>query len=223
MTSSDETLRRHFRVDRSTRDDRSCPRGEELWDAATGGARSEQLEAVLDHVAVCGACTEAWLLAKSLADETAPVSAATAPTQPAQPHTTGGRAGWAVLIAVAAAFVLMVAWPTEVRPPVEVESTQYRASSHAMLEPLLADGAVVDASKDLELRWQAVHQGPYDVRVMTEALEPVAQGSGLEEPSFVVQASILEPLRGTRLLWQVSLRQPDGSSLDSRTFTVVLR
>jgi hypothetical protein len=62
------------------------------------------------------------------------------------------------------------------------------------------------------------------VRVTTEALVPVATATDLSEPELVVPESALESLSpGSRLLWQVQTRRPDGERRDSETFITLLQ
>jgi hypothetical protein len=72
------------------------------------------------------------------------------------------------------------------------------------------------------LRWSPGRPGSrYDVRVATEALEPVATGRGLGVAEYRVPDEALASLPGgTKLLWQVEALLPDGSRWTSPTFVV---
>ena len=47
----------------------ACPPAERLLDAERGVLAADELDAVLDHLATCAVCAEAWRLARVLADE----------------------------------------------------------------------------------------------------------------------------------------------------------
>jgi hypothetical protein len=61
----------------------------------------------------------------------------------------------------------------------------------------------------------------YTVRVTTEDLRQVAEVRRLETPSYQVPESALAAFpAGTRLLWQVEARDPDGRTVASPTYEV---
>lgn len=43
-----------------------CPSPDVLLDAATGGSSAEARAAVIDHLAICPVCAEAWRIARQV-------------------------------------------------------------------------------------------------------------------------------------------------------------
>jgi hypothetical protein len=70
------------------------------------------------------------------------------------------------------------------------------------------------------LSWTAGPEGSfYDVRVMSEQLEPLTRVRGLDRSEFRVPEDVLAELpSGARILWQVTAHLPDARTVESDTF-----
>lgn len=193
-----------------------------LWEAVYGDIHGRELTEILDHLATCSSCTQAWLLARELGED-APQSGEVLPLSPRKNRTS---TAWAIVAALAAALLLALLLPQEESPRLDiVPGADYRGPAAAAIEPIpdLADGASV-SREGLVLQWRAEQAGRFDVTVMTESLQEVTRATGLDEPRLAVPSEALRAVpSGTTLLWQVSLIRPGGGRVDSPTFTLTLR
>lgn len=224
MSAEHETLRRAFRTQVPTAaDDQACLPAEEIWDAAHGRLDPAGTRRVVHQVAVNPAAAEVWRLAVSLGD-------GDAARQPRDEHHgsptlargTGGRGLWLALAAtVLAAFGLwrLVTVPATVDGPIAVN----REVPAEAIESLVDDGAVLPR-QDFVLRWSPADEGArYDLRLRTLSLASVAEVFDLDRASHRVDETHFSDLPdGSALLWQVVLHRPDGTTLTSPTFRVVL-
>lgn len=203
----------------STPDASACPDPALLWDAAHGELDPAETRAVVDHVAVCPACAEAWRLARHL-DATAGADAVPAVLErPARPAASR-RPWW--LAAVAAVLVATVGIGLrDVWMP--AGPSTFRGGDGATVHPRIADGAALPHD-DFELAWEPVADAvEYDLRLTTDALEPVALRRGLEDPSYRVPPERLADLPdGALLFWQVEVVLAGGEREVSPTFEVRL-
>jgi hypothetical protein len=194
-----------------------CPAPERIWGTLRAELPVEERRLLVDHLARCLSCAEAWRLAIELDPEPRPVVAP-------QPSFAALFVS-PVLIGVAATLVLTLAagvllW----RGPEDLHEPSYREASLAEIRSLLPENEPVSRA-NLRLRWSAGPEGSrYEVRVTTESLEAVTSAEGLREAALLVPESSLQSLPpGSRLLWQVQMRLPDGERRDSPTFVTLLR
>ena len=81
-----------------------CPSPGRIWDAIRGELDPADAAMLVDHVASCGACAEAWRLARELKEiETAPAVVPFAPRRRAS-------AAWPLLAAAAAVVLAVAGW-----------------------------------------------------------------------------------------------------------------
>lgn len=192
----------------------SCPDAERIWAAAWGEAPLEERREIVDHLAVCPLCAEAWRLARELGREPG-----SAPRQHTAPETASS---WTRPLLMAAAALLAAVVGVQIvewqRVPDDVE---YRNGVGATVVSLL-DEETPQPREDLVLRWRAPQEAvAYDVRVTDSSLTLLARGRELAEPSFRVPADSLEGVpSGATLFWQVEAIFPDGSRQVSETFLV---
>jgi hypothetical protein len=179
----------------------SCPEPERVYDAALGRLPlTERLE-VVDHVAGCAHCANAWRLAREM-----------------QPGAESRRRLGAPL---AAAAVLVVAvGVVQLLPPPEPVYRDAGGETPLSLvtEPSLPRSAFV-------LRWSPPPSGATStLRVLRNDLEPLLSISGLPGSSYRVPPDALEDVpSGAQLLWQVEVRLPGNRRVTSETFVVTLR
>jgi hypothetical protein len=196
-----------------------CPPPERLWHAVRAELPVEQRREIVEHIAGCLACAEAWRLAVEIDPDARPTAAAsTAPWIAAffEPRHLVPLAA-SLLIAATAGVVLL-------HGPEGALDPGYREAGSAAIRSLLPENEPV-ARSAFRLRWSPGPVGiRYDVRVTTESLDPVASAQGLTDASFLVAEPLLASLpAGSRLLWQVHMRRPDGNRQDSPTFATLLR
>jgi hypothetical protein len=188
-----------------------CPDPGDLWDTAQGRAAPAEARAIVEHLALCAACSEDWRVAAATTAG-APVEAPSAAAA-----TRSIRRSWAVAVAAAAVLVALLG-PALVgrfggEDPVRFREPETAAVRSLVGEaPLPRDRAV--------LRWSPGPAGArYDLEVATEDLRVVDRARGLDQPTHQIPASALAALAsGQRLLWQVEVVAPDGRRTASATF-----
>ena len=111
MTTPDDgldRLRRAFAED-AAESGTDCPPSARIWEAVNGELDPDDAALVVDHVASCGACAEAWRIARELKDAQAPAVVI--------PFTPKRRASIVLpLLAAAATIALAVAGWRVLRP-----------------------------------------------------------------------------------------------------------
>lgn len=200
----------------------SCPEPERIYDAVRGKLLPGEVREVVEHVAVCPDCAEAWRLAAAFEEET---GAAAPRTAVARPFPRLVAVAASVLVALLAVGV----WWTAYRAP--EEAPVYRAAGDAEIVSLLPRGEALDRAEPV-LRWQVAAPGAppgapdgttYDVLVTTADLDSVAEASELAEARFELPADELADLpAGTELLWRVVATTPEGRRFTSPTFVTPL-
>lgn len=219
-----ENLRRAFAAE-GPASAGACPAADRIFAAAHGELAGEEeaaeLGEILDHVAACPECTEAWRLAVEIGRELASgaVDAGSrgrviAGNFRRGSEEPGGLRRWSLPLGLIAA-VLLVAIGLQLLPKAP--------------PALRGDGEILieDASGPLErercvLRWRLVPERPgalFEVRVMSEELELLAQRTALAASELELPAERLENIpAGGLLLWQVRASLPDGGQVESATF-----
>ena len=193
------------------RDD--CPRPEVLWAAVHGERPPDEVHRLVAHTAECGACAEAWRLARDLrGTEAGPA------VDPATSPAATWWGSWASLAAAAgvAAVAFSAVWRLS-GPAVE------RAPAAPTLRALPADNQRLPRGRAV-LRWTPGPPGSrYDVQVATADLRILTRARGLDVPELALPAAALAALpHGARVVWQVEALLPDGSRITSPTFVAVL-
>ena len=219
---------------------------ERIYLAAAGELPEDERRAVIDQVATSAEAAEIWRLAVELQraeakaaqeideepvaateDGSAPPRATMSPMpsiaevvpfrRPAPaPVSFFRRRGLAALAALLAAAIGFGVW-TRMHDP----APALRGAGSA-LATTVEDGARLPRNA-FRLAWKAAEEpgARYTVRVTTEDLRPVAEGRNLETPSFRVPESALSALpAGTRLLWLVEAKTPDGRTVASPAYEV---
>lgn len=199
------------------RDD--CPAPDRIWSAVRLElSLAERLE-VIDHIAECPACAEAWRMAVELgAGETSPATAFRGWT---------ANIRWMVWPSVAAAAILLVlgirfaGMPGARQPQVD---PIVRDPITDTLLPRMTESASLPREQ-FWIRWSAGPSGArYDLLVTTPELEVIADARGLLDPEYRVAPERLKGLAsGTRLLWRVVAHAADGGTVSSRTYEVSVR
>jgi hypothetical protein len=214
-----ERLSRAFAARNQSRGPNECPAPEQLFEAASGHLARDQRMTLLDHVAQCAECTEAWRLALEL--NTRPVEPAVEPSAPELPARNRMMSpAWRS--AIAASVVLVAGVATYIALPVGDEGPRYRDAA----ESLAPDSLVSSLPRDrFVLKWSPGPQGStYSVRLSTADLALLLVQQNIAGPELTVPASALAHVKsGERLLWQVEVRLPNGQQVPSETYVVTVQ
>ncbi|HVQ30119.1 MAG TPA: zf-HC2 domain-containing protein [Vicinamibacteria bacterium] len=196
-----------------------CPPSERLWQAVRAELPAEQRREIVDHIAGCPACAEAWRLAVEIDPDARPTAAASQ-----RPWLAAFFEARHLVPLAASLLIATTAGVVLLRGPEGAHDPGYREAGSGAIRSLLSENEPVSRSA-FRLRWSPGPMGTrYDVRVTTESLDPVASAQGLTEASFLVAEPLLASLpAGSRLLWQVQMRRPEGNRQDSPTFATLLR
>lgn len=193
-----------------------CPSADRIFAAAHGELRGSDLDEILDHVAVCASCTQAWHLALEIRKE---IEGLAAPTLETGNSVVVGRFGakrWSQLLGTLAAILLMaVLLPHLVPNPVPVDESVVRGEGEVKIRdvsgPLQRERCV--------LRWQLEPPVPgarFEVTVMDENLQPLARHSALTVNELVLLPEDLKGVApGGALHWRVQATLPDGRQVGS--------
>ena len=214
-----ERLRQAFAADCGAPRPAECPPPERIWRAARGELGTREVREVVEHVAACGECAEAWRLARALGEEVAEEGAEPAPA-------AGGRTillpwPWAAAAAVVLALFAAGLWwsgrPGEARRP--APAPVYRQGAEIAIRSEVPPGKALPRDH-AELAWSGAPDGStYDLSVSTEDLRTLDQAEDLEEARYTVPEKAFEGLSaGAKVLWRVEAHLPDGRTVASPTF-----
>jgi len=159
---------------------------------------------IIDHVAKCAECTQAWRIALEVGARDAKVSVTQSPWR----------------FALAASVILAVGLVTYLVIPVEQGTPQYREGVDP-LAPVSAIGSTLPRDQFI-LRWSAGPAGTtYLVRLSTADLASLLVKSDVTVTELTVPSSVLTNVKtGDELLWQVEAQLPDGRRVVSQTYVV---
>lgn len=198
----------------------ACPAPERIYDAARGALPPGDVREVVEHLAVCPECAEAWRLAAALEEEAraAGEEAAFRPALRRPWYLQPLRVAATVALALVAVAVV---WKVVQQP----EEEPVWRGGELEIRSLIPEGEAL-AREEAVLRWTPVPEEDatgttYDLRVTTEdVFTSVAEADGLEEPRYAIPPEALEDIvPGTELLWRVEAHLEDGRSVASPTFT----
>ena len=212
--SNDDRLRLAFaELSRLAAPREDCPDSGALFDAATGSVAGERFDATVEHTVGCGACAEAWRLARTLSEERKQVDE---PLRAASRRFVWLSLAAAVVI-VAAALPIMLRWSSQTASP------EWRRLGQVEIRSLQPEDQPLPRERFV-LRWSEPAPGArYWVTVGTERLETLAASGPLDRAEFTVPESALAPLpAGSKLLWRVEARLADGRMVSSPTFIAIL-
>lgn len=190
----------------------ACPTAEHIWAAAGGELGVEETAELVDHVASCASCAEAWSLARSFREgELSRPKPAAVVRGPWYRRTAPWAAAAAAALILAVGGTLLV----EHRPP---PAPAYRAADDVTIRSLVAEDAPLPKDAFL-LRWQGPEGSRYDLLVSTADLRVLAQPQGLSRPQYrVPEALLADQPAGAEILWQVEAERTDGTRVTSDTF-----
>lgn len=209
-----------------------------LWEAVQGEAGPEAVAALADRMSHDADLGEDWRLAQAFA-RAAAEDEATAdareqdegePALPpsgvvaAQPANHGDYRWWgAVAVVVAAAVLLVVAWPRGGPSPYEPGDDGQMRGGMGAIHAVQGEGEVPRG--EVVLEWSPVPEAVrYELVVSTPQLEPRLELTELELPRATVPARVLEGLpAGAELWWRVEAVRADDSRVPSETFVLTVR
>lgn len=231
-----ERLRRAFATYDDPEIDTEEIDAERIYLAAAGELPEDERRAVIDQVATSAAAAEVWRLAVELQraeakgaqeDEEAAFEAAEQEERPSgevvpfrvatpAPRRFVPRRTFLAIAALLAATIGFGLWTRMHAPAPELRG------AGTVLAAEVADGSRLPRGA-FRLAWKPLPDAAtrYTVRVTTEDLRPVAEGLRLEGPSYQVPENALAAFpAGTRLLWLVEAKTPDGRTVASPAYEV---
>ena len=189
-----------------------CPAPDRIWDARAGTLPQSAITDLIDHVSSCPACTEAWRVAHDVARD-----AAVSTAQPA----SWSWPRWGA-VAAGALVIVSIGMYSIVHRRGAPDTSAYREGSPIVVRSLVSETRPM-SREQCRLRWSGPDGSRYSVQVATEDLAVIARARGLTESEFLVPPSALARLPGgSKLLWQVEVRLPNGTRQSSATFIVTL-
>lgn len=206
-----EDLRRGFEALSETSAPRlDCPEAGAIWDALRVETSSRDVESVVEHIARCFACAEAWRLGVETAGRPRLPVVSRAPA--AGFRMWAGLAAAAVVVLGAGLGVILIM--PRGTPPVVM-----RAGAEAAITSLVPETTPLPRGA-CHLRWSSPSaQARYTLRVGLEDLSPVAFAQNLDRPEYTIPAKSLEKVPpGAILVWRVEADLPDGRHLASPAF-----
>ena len=181
-----------------------------------GEVTADERRAAVGHVAACSRCAEEVRVARP---DAAGLSADRDARRIVRP-----AAWWRPTILLAAAAAVLVAGGLALRvgrpePP----ATAYRSAPGPGLRSLLPEGVRLSRSAPV-LRWVGAPAGTtVNLLLANERLDVLARFSGVKDSQLVVPPSVLSALPpGSKLVWRVTVVQPDGSWSDAASFVSVV-
>jgi putative zinc finger protein len=188
----------------------ACPAPERLWAAVHGELPPEDVRPLVSHLLECGACAEAWRLAREIG------------ARPEVATVRSARRWWGGWGAVAAGLAAVALGASALLQGPH-GTPGYREGRRDEIRSLVPESRPLARSRAV-LRWTPGPDGAtYAVQVATDRLEPVLRAQGLAVPEVLVPPDKVASLpAGTKLLWRVEAVAPDGSRLTSSTFVARL-
>ena len=206
-----DRLRRAFASLESRAPGPGCPEPERLWAAARGELPADVVRPMVLHLVDCGACAEAWRLAREVEPLRAQPPAVVA--RPAR-----GRPSWTFWGALAAGMTVALAASVVLHQPSE-RTPGFREGTRIDIRSLVPEGDALPRTGCV-LRWSPGPEGTtYNLQVATERLEKISEARGLTSAAYQVPPQALGSLpSGAKLLWRVEAVAPDGARATSATF-----
>jgi hypothetical protein len=218
-----KSLERAWRTDVTPHDDgRHCPGDEAIHDAVTGTASIEQRRRIVDHTAVCGACSQSWRLALELERAQPGVTVMEArPRQAPQRAVNWIMAAAAAIVAAIGIVWLLPQFDPGIPPP--SGSSVLRGNEQRTFELQGPKEFRLDEAS-LTLSWEPVEGArEYRVRIVNEALVGL-HAETVDEARLTLSSKVLEQtVDGQTIFWFVQAEMSDGSVLRSETASAIVR
>ncbi|RKH36788.1 hypothetical protein [Corallococcus sicarius] len=197
-----------------------------VWRAVTQDLPAEERRAVIERVAADPAWAQAWRLAKAMSQAAsqaeAPAKVVSLKDRREQGQREQGRRFWQgrpAWGAMAATLVVLVGAVVVVRQQQVDDPERIRGGAAGAITSGVPEATALPRDRFV-LRWSGVPEATHwSVQVSSEDLKLFHRAERLEQREYTVPASVLAELpAGTRVLWQVEARLPDGSVRRGSTF-----
>jgi hypothetical protein len=201
----------------------ACPPADRLWAGAARALDGAESETLLDHIATCGPCSDAWRIAVDVQRDEA-LALPRRAVAPFRPRHLWTPWAWAAGIAASAVLVIHLAVPRTPAPVPSSDAGPIRGAHAGGPVGLVEDGATLPRESCV-LRWSETGAGAqYFVRVLDERMTVVTRGEWLDRPEFTVPPEALARVQpGARLFWQVESRASDGTRRASPLYSFRIR
>ncbi|MCH9680896.1 MAG: hypothetical protein K0V04_05650 [Deltaproteobacteria bacterium] len=201
------------------------PHHEDLWAAARGEADPNDVAALVDRMPDDPALAEDWRLAAEFSRAAAQEELDTGtdpPTELVAANDGGGLRWIGVVALVAAAALLVLAWPRDQAAPYASDASEVRGGGGAIAA---VQGAGDVARDELVLEWSAVpNVVRYELYVGTDELQVLFEDRTLTDPRQTISGAALADVpAGAQLLWRVEAVRADGERIVSETFVATVR
>lgn len=199
-----------------------CPDAGAIYDAQAGTSPLAEREAIVDHLRLCGPCSEAWRVALEMQGSAA-VDAVEGAAAPGAGVVVRGPARWwapplAAGLALAAVLFLYI-------QPFSPADDPWRAAGAVHeLAAAVPNGSTLPRDA-FTLSWTGgAADDRYIVRISDASLAELHESVPRTEPSYTVPADALAAVAsGATLYWQVETLAATGDRTRSATFDVRLR
>jgi hypothetical protein len=200
----DARLRDAFKSGENPPRSAGCPDDELVWNAASGEADAETLGRVLDHVAVCSACSESWRMARAIDDESG--------------KQRRSRV-WMVAAIAAGVLLTMFVLPSILERGGIDSGDEFRVPGGVLLESTLDETTALSRDRAM-LGWRGGPEGTvYTVEVVGADLEVLVRSGEQIESEFLIPAEALSGIpAGEKLYWRVEALLPDSTRVVSPVF-----
>ncbi len=191
---------------------KACPPAATLWEAANGELQPGELRSILEHVASCSTCTEAWRLASAISGEAAerPVDARSTR------RVTAARVGWSAAAAAAAGFLAFTLIYEGMAPGASL--ARQVANPEAALHLITQPGD--SAPSECRASWTPFEGATYDVTLLTAELEPLDESLDQRESSFLIRKALLVEAGADSLRLHVRVRRGLEGVVRETTFDI---
>ena len=181
-----------------------------IFDAVHGEMSVEERRAVVEELVTDAEAAEAWRLARELAPEPVPLHVAP------RPDTWKWLSfGAAMLLAVGLGWRL-------IGPAGPTPAPGYRSGEPRVIASALPQDVPLARARPT-LRWTALENARYRVRVLTPELTVLVESGELTSPEYTLSDDVLRGVAsGGAILWQVEARMPENGVIVSPTFSVRL-
>ncbi len=205
-----------------------------LWTAARGRASPDEVGALASRMAEDPELAEEWRMAArfaeaaeqeaddSLASSDEPGADAPPTTPSAAANDAGGLRWIGGLALLAAAVLLVLAWPGRGATPYVDEAGDLRGGAGS-IAAVRGEGPVPAANAVLE--WSEVPDAVrYELFVSTDRLAVVSEALALTDNHHTIEPAVLAEIpAGSELVWRVEAVKADGARVVSETFVATLR
>ena len=180
----------------------ACPSPSILWEAARGELEARKVREILDHVAVCTTCTDAWRLASAISGDRL---GDTAGAHRSGRHGFGAtsRVGWTAAAAAAGAFLVFSLGYDGSTPAATISR-----SAGTELAPRELRLVGVEASPShCQFTWTSFEGATYDVSLLSQESELLEESLNQRQATFAVGEPVLAAVGDSLLQLHVRVRK----------------